>query len=279
MGRQDSNRTGDEGVTDLDEANRASPLEKVFAVLEVMGTEARPMMLGELASALGLPKATTHRITAQLERLGYLQREPGSRFLVVAPRLVRLGLALVGTSTRTGVRHEILRELARRIGESVVLGVRVGNEVAYLDDVTEDSYLTIKFRAGLRAPLHCTSMGKLYLARMSPAEWQQFVSRPLESYTERTITDPIRLRKEVDRVAEQDFATSNQEFVRGIVGSAAPIYVAKRRMVAAVSISAPAVRMTVDELRELRAALEETAAALAKTFAFEQLDSSARYGP
>lgn len=251
----------------FDDADHSSPLEKVFGVLQLLAYSHGPMSLSDIASGIGMPKTTVHRIIAQLERMGFLQKEPGSRNLVISASLVQLGLGIVGTSFRTGQRHEIVKLLSRTLNESVVVGMRVGHEIVYVDDAAQEAPLMLRFRAGLRAPLHCTSMGKLYLARMTEQEWAAFASLPLQRFTEHTITDPAKLHREVLRVRKDDFATSNQELIRGVIGAASPIIRADGKMIAAVSASAPAVRFTMAQIQDWKPVLSAAAAELADTFA------------
>jgi len=256
-------RTGDNGM----EAAWNTPTGKVFALLQTLAGNDGAMSLSELAASLGLAKTTVHRMVVQLQDLGYLQREPGSRKLNVAPSLCRLGVDLIGASVRLAPRHEVLRALSEEIGESCSIGVRIGYEVAYIDDVAANVPLAVHFRAGRRAPLHCTSIGKLYLGKMSDAEWRRYLaSAPLRRYTERTITDPVRLREETRRVAREGFAATEEEFVLGVVGAAVFVTGAGSRVYAGLAFHAPAARLAHEDAHQLRPHLERAATRLVATF-------------
>lgn len=255
--------TGEKGV----EAAWNTPTGKVFALLQTLASNDGAMSLSELATSLGLAKTTVHRMVVQLQDLGYLQREPGSRKLSVAPALCRLGVDLIESAFRLAPRHEVLRALAEDIGESCSIGVRMGYEVSYIDDVAANAPLAVHFRAGRRAPLHCTSIGKLYLGKMSDVEWRRYLSSdPLRAYTERTITDPARLREETRRVAREGFAATQEEFVLGVVGAAVLVTGPGSRVYAGVAFHAPAVRLTHEGAKLLRPHLERAAARLVATF-------------
>jgi len=165
------------------------------------------------------------------------------------------------------MRHAALVNLSARAGESCSLGARAGYEIVYLDDVTGSSALSFHFQRGHRAPLHCTSMGKLYLGKMSPAELDRFFeTEPLIAYTPWTIVDRDNLRAVVAEAAKNDFTTSNQEFVVGVVGAAVPVLDSKGRMIAGLAVSIPAARMPYEKLPSLRPLLRKTAARLAASF-------------
>lgn len=251
-----------------EDAESSSPASKVFRLLEAMARQGSPMSLQNLAIAMAMPKTSVHRIAMQLEELGYIQREPGTRQMVLAPALVDLCVDVIGAAFRQSERHAVLQELADQIGQSVVIGVRVGNELVYLDDASAQAgAFTFRFRRGLRAPLHCTSQGKIFLSRMPAAEWHRFIaSARLERFTDKTITDPETLRASVEDVRRSGFAISMEEFVRGIVGAAVPIHGPKRRIYATLSFAAPSSQMSHDEIVSLRPLLDAAAQKLASTY-------------
>ena len=243
-----------------------TPAAKMFAVLETLA-ERGSARLTDIALALDVPKTTLHHTVAQLEDLGFLQREPGGRQLTIAPGLAKLSSDILGATMRHAPRHAILERLAASLGESCSLGIRVGHQIIYLDDVTGASPLAFNFQTGQRSPLYCTSTGKLYLARMTPAELDRYLeSEPLVGHTPRTITDPDRLRAVVAEIAESGFACSDDEFVLGAVGAAAPVVDKQGRLLAGLAVAIPGVRMAYSDLPNLRPALESTAKKLAQTF-------------
>lgn len=243
-----------------------TPTAKVFALLELLAQRGSAR-LTDLATELGVPKTTLHRVTSQLEQLGYVQREPGGRQLTIAPRMARLSADILGATIRLAPRHMILEQLATRIGESCSLGIRVGYDVVYLDDIAGSSPLSYNFQTGRRSPLYCTSTGKLYLAWMSQHDLDRYLrSEKLAPHTENTITNADRLRDVISSVREKRFASTNSEFVLGVIGAAVPVVDKADRLLAGLAISVPSARMAFAEIPTLRPALVEAANALAQTF-------------
>ena len=244
----------------------ASPTAKMFALLELL-SQRGSARLTDLATQLGVPKTTLYRITTQLEQLGYIQREPGGRQLTIAPRLTRLSTDILAASVRLAPRHAILEGLAMRLGESCSLGIRVGHQVVYLDDVTAPSPLSYRFGTGQRTPLYCTSIGKLYLAHMTKTDLDRYLAtQELVVHTPNTITDTDLLRAELAGVPVNGCAYSQGEFVVGVVGAAVPVIDAEGRMLAGVTVSIPAARMAFSDLPDLIPALKDAAQALSETF-------------
>jgi len=242
-----SNRAAD-ALAGITETGKAFPTVKAVAILEAMATVRRPLGVTEVGVLLGLPKPTAHRIVRMLESEGLLQREPGSRRFVPGARLVRLGLGVVAASMLSAPRHAILEALSQKIGETCNFGVMADNHVVYLDRVESAWPFGLRFEPGSHVPLHCTSMGKLFLSLM-PAKKCALLLRsiPLYRYTENTITDAARLEAELKNIRSAEVSTDNQEFLAGVVCVAVPVRDNNKQPVAALAVSAPLARMTLQQ--------------------------------
>jgi IclR family transcriptional regulator, acetate operon repressor len=248
-------------------STKAFPTVKAVAILEAMATARRPLGVSELGALLGLPKPTAHRIVRMLESEGLLQREPGSRRFVPGARMVQLGLGIVGASMLRAPRHAILEALSQEIGETCNFGVMSGSHVVYLDRVESAWPFGLRFEPGSRVPLHCTSMGKLFLSQL-PAQKRAALLRsiPLYRYTENSITDAALLEKELEKIRTTDVSVDNQEFLAGVVCVAVPVCLPNKQPVAALAVSAPLARMSLPEGLQhvplLQAAADQLAATI-----------------
>ncbi len=241
---------------------------KALRILETVVHAERPVSLAELSALLGLSKPTAHRIGTVLEGLGYLEREPGSRRFVEGKRLVQLALKVLQAAGQRSVRHGILKALSEVIGETCNMGVMSGTEVVYLDRVEAAWPLGLRFEPGSRVPLHCTSLGKLFLSSMPEPQAEKFVAAlPLRRYTENTITDPDRLIEELRKIRRQGYSMDNQEFMSGVVCAAVPVTGPDGRICAGLALSAPEARMTLQQARQYVGLLQEAADKLSETFA------------
>ncbi len=240
---------------------------KPFAALETVAAARRPLSVTELAVLLGVPKPTMHRIVRQLEGEGLIRREPHGRRYEPGPRLLGFALDVVRTSLGTAPVHAILEALSAQIGETCNLGMMVGNAVVYLDRVEAAWPFGLKFEPGSRVPLHCTSMGKLFLGTL-PRQRREALIRAssLYAYTENTIVDPDALRAELERIRRDGYAVDNQEFLAGVICLAVPVRDARDRVFAALAVSAPQARLPVaraiGHLPLLRRAAQDLAAEL-----------------
>ena len=254
-------------VVRLDEATGSISALKPFTFLEAIAQAGRPLSVSELSALLNVPQPTAHRIVHGLESEGFLEREPESRRYTPGARLVRLGFGVVATSARAAPRRAILESLSNAIGETCNFGIRVGNHLMYLDRVEAAWPFGLRFEPGSRVPLHCTSMGKLFLSVMTPAQRKRLLgAAPLHHYTEHTITDPVLLEAELQTIRETEVSTDNQEFLAGVVCVAVPVRAGNGRVAAGLAVSAPLARMSLKRALQCVPLLRNAAEQMAETF-------------
>ncbi len=246
------------------------PLDRAFAVLAAAAGASSPVSVTQLARTCGLPVPTAHRLVAQLESRGMLRRVPGTRKVVIGFAMVRLGVAAIRAAVSADAAHQVLLSFAERIGEHCQVGVSAENEVLYLDTAKAPRSEGLHFEPGRRSPLHCTSIGKLFLAELSDASLDAWLAHAaLRPVGPRTILDPAALRRVVRRVRKEGWASSNEEVAAGVVGCAVPVRDAGGTLLAGLGISAPSARVAFDQLprfrRDMEAAAAEIAAAISQT--------------
>ncbi|MHA3902868.1 IclR family transcriptional regulator [Castellaniella sp. WN] len=236
------------------------PFDRLLNVLEVVAHAEQALTLSEIALACDLPVATVHRLVAQLEERRLLKRLPGSKKLLVGLALVQLGGAAVQSALRSDLQHQILFSLATRIGEHCQIGQRVGNEIVYMDAASSVRSVGLRFEPGKRSPMHCASIGKLFLAEMSDTQlewWLSHTERTVE--TPNTIVDSRKLRHVVEQVRRDQWAMSNEEVIPGVVGCAVPIRDGRGRLLAGLGIAVPTARVPYGQLVQFRAPMEVAA--------------------
>jgi DNA-binding IclR family transcriptional regulator len=163
----------------------------------------------------------------------------------------------------------VLEALARETGETCNLGMLDGNGVVYLDRVETHWPLRLQLSVGSHVPLHCTAMGKLFLAHMPKRVRENYyAAAPLERFTERTITDPDQMEDEIAAIRGDGVSINNQEYMVGLVGMAVPVRdpVSKSRLTAAVAIHAPEARLNAADIRKFLPALQGAAERLSVLF-------------
>ncbi|MCU4161823.1 IclR family transcriptional regulator [Acidiphilium sp. AL] len=240
---------------------------KPFAFLEAVAHAGRPLGILEFGALLNIPQPTAHRIVHMLIEEGLLAREPGTRRYGPGNRLAKMGISLLIASVRSAPRRAILEELSKTLEETCNFGVLSGNNLVYLDRVEAAWPFGLRFEPGSRVPLHCTSMGKLFLSFLPSEKRRRVLGKgPLYRYTPNTIIELPDLEQEFEKIRASGISTDNQEFLAGVVCVAVPIREPNGNVVAAIAVSAPAARMSLDRGLEHVPLLFEAAHRIEGTF-------------
>ena len=219
-------------------------IERQFALLDALATHQDPVSLKALSETTGLHPSTAHRILNDLTIGRFVDRpEPGTYRLGM--RLLELGNLV---KARLDVRDAALgpmRDLHKLTHQAVNLSVRQGDEIVYIERAySERSGMQVVRAVGGRAPLHLTSVGKLFLAQDEPQRVRAYATRTgLSGQTRNSITDMPRLERELAQVRLNALARDNEELELGVRCIAAGVYDDQAKLVAGLSISAPADRL------------------------------------
>ena len=238
---------------------------KAFAVIEVILAARRPLSLPELAEALGRPKQTVHRTARQLEEHGFLYREPLRDRYAIGPKLFDISKEVFGWCVRYAPRNAVLARLVEQVAETCNVGILDGDSVLYLDRVESNFPLRAELHPGSRVPVHCTGLGKLFLAYLPPRTRKRLLDRiELKTFTERTLTSPDAIEEDCAETRQRGYSVNNQEYHDGIISVAVPVYSDADNVIAGLAIHAPAARMSVEDAVKHVPLLNEYAAMMAE---------------
>ncbi|WP_101046751.1 IclR family transcriptional regulator [Macromonas nakdongensis] len=238
-------------------------LERTFTLLEVLASREDPVSLKEISEKTGLHPSTAHRILNDLTIGRFVDRpEPGAYRLGM--RLLELGNLV---KARLSVRDTALgpmRELHKQIQQPVNLSVRQGDEIVYVERAySERSGMQVVRAIGGRAPLHLTSVGKLFLADDEPQRVRAYATRTgLMGNTRNSLTQLPTLERELNQCRRLGMARDNEELELGVRCMAAGIYDDQGKLVAGLSISAPSDRLDESWAPKLQATADQISAAL-----------------
>ncbi|SEA36561.1 IclR family transcriptional regulator [Paraburkholderia sartisoli] len=227
-------------------------IERMMRLLDALAAHSDPVSLKELAQRTELHPSTAHRILNDMVTCRLVDRsDPGTYRLGM--RLLELGNLV---KARLSVRDAALtpmRELHRSTGQTVNLSVRQGDEIVYIERAySERSGMQVVRAIGGRAPLHLTSVGKLFLAADESTRVRAYATRTgLSGHTQNSITDLAKLERELLNVRQQACARDNEELELGVRCIAAGIYDDTGHLVAGLSLSAPADRLQDSWLGQL----------------------------
>ncbi len=251
----------------MNEKSNAVPaiqvLDRSFAVLDVLAAQPEPVALKDISERTGLHPSTAHRILNDLV-IGRLVERPEAGTYRLGMRWLELGNLV---KARLDVREAALgpmRDLHRVTLQPVNLSVRQGDEIVYIERTfSERSGMQVVRSIGGRAPLHLTSVGKLFLAHDDAARVRAYASRTgLAGHTRNSITDLPRLERELATVRRAALARDDEELEMGVRCMAAGIYDDSGKLVAGLSVSAPADRLEEAWMDRVKATAAHISAAL-----------------
>jgi IclR family transcriptional regulator, carbohydrate utilization repressor len=219
-------------------------LERAFSLLDMLAEQPEPVSLKEISERTGLHPSTAHRILNDLAIGRYVDR-PHAGSYRLGMRLLEMGNLV---KARLDVRESAIgpmRELHKLTHQPVNLSVRQGDEIVYIErSYSERSGMQVVRTVGGRAPLHLTSVGKLFLAHDDPQRVRAYATRTgLTGHTRNSITDIHRLERELAQVRAGGLARDDEELELGVRCMAAGIFDDQSRLVAGLSVSAPADRL------------------------------------
>ncbi|MBG0854584.1 helix-turn-helix domain-containing protein [Streptomyces spinoverrucosus] len=236
-------------------------LARGLTVLTAFGEGRADLTLTEVAKATGLARATARRALITYEHLGLVaQPRPGT--FTLTPQVLSLGYPPLSRTSLPHIAAPHLAALAERIHESTSLAVltAAGDEIQYTARVATARVMSVNITVGTRLPAYATSMGRVLLADLPPADRTLGPLRPL---TPRTITDPQTLARTLEEVRHQGYALVDEELEEGLRSLAVPVRDRTGRAVAALNTAMHASRHTLPEcVDHLVPALRETADAI-----------------
>ena len=245
-------------------------VERMMNLLDALAEHEESASLKVLAEQTGLHPSTAHRILNDMVACRMVERGDGGTYRL-GLRLLELGNLVKARLSVREAAQAPMRALHKLTGETVNLSVRQGEEIVYVDRAySERSGMQVVRAIGGRAPLHLTSVGKLFLASDDASQVRAYVTRTgLSGHTRNSITDLSKLEVELNQVRQLGNAKDNEELELGVSCLAAGILDDTGKLVAGLSLSAPTDRIHADWLR----ALQDTAVQISKGMGFKPKSS------
>lgn len=238
-------------------------IERMVTLLDALAAYPDPVSLKDLAAATALHPSTAHRILHDLVLKRLVDRSPNGCYRL-GMRLLELGNIV---KSRLDVREaalDLMRNLHRKTNQTINLSVRQNDEIIYIDRAfSERSGMQVVRAIGGRAPLHLTSTGKLFLSIDDDKTVRDYAVRTgLPGHNKNSITDLEKLEQELNFVRQHGYARDNEELELGVRCMAAGIQDDNGKLIAGLSISAPADRLQEAWLESLMVTAKQISLAL-----------------
>lgn len=236
-------------------------LARAFSIMEEIARNRDGIGLAELSKRVGLHNSTTFHLVKTMVSLGYVRQMKDSKRYRIGRPLFALAASALDEVEMVSLATPILEELSRETGESAHFSVRQGDAVVVLARTGGKGAFQLTDRAGAVRPAHCTALGKIMLAALTPDQLEQFLARAeLRAHTPKSITSVDLLRREIAEVQRSGVAIDDGEFDPEVRCAALPVRDFSGQVIGSIGISGPVWRLSIEALqkraRRMRAAAD-----------------------
>lgn len=244
---------------------------RALDVLEYLASHSDGIGVTDVSKGLGLDKSTTYRILNTLKYRGYVVQDKTSKKF-------RLGVKILELSHKVSAQMElkmaaapVLSQLVKMYNETAHLGVLDRGEVLYVDTKECSQFMRITSHIGLRNPVHCTALGKAILAFLPEERVEQICKeKGMKRFTKNTITRIDDLKNELKKIRRLGYAVDNRELYESTRCIAAPVRNHEGKVVGAISISAPANRLTLQEIKKIGKTMVAMAGEISRSLGYRE---------
>lgn len=220
------------------------PVFKALRVLKCLGDAGRELPLVEICRLVGLPKPTVYKYLQTLREAGFVLYDAECECYWLGPNAWSLGRTVDPSLRVREVARPIMQQLRDRFGETINLGVLHGEEVVYLEMAVSRQALRLQATIGAHDPAYSTSLGRAMIAFLPRERWPKHIPKRLQPRAPRTITSFEVLHAELIATRKRGYAIEREENEPGALCIGAPVFDQDGEVVAAISLSAPAARIS-----------------------------------
>ena len=257
----------DDTQGDPNDRDYVNSLARGLEVIKVFTRRTPKMTLSEVSRATGMTRATVRRFLLTLVREGYVETD--GKYFHLRPKILELGFSALSSMDIWDVAQPIMNDLSKRLQESCFAAVLDQDSVIYVARATSNQRVSVGINIGSRVPAHCVSTGRVLLAALPQDLLHKYLeAMTLTRFTPNTITSKVQLRGVIDEVRLQGWSIVDQELEVGLRSLSVPIRDGQGKIVAALNVCCPSMRITPEDLRT-RVLAETLAASNAVTRALQ----------
>jgi len=234
-------------------------LEKCVRILTLLSDAPTGMNISEISARLNIPLSTVYRYSSELKRHRLLEQDAKTGTYRLGTKLLELASGVAKSGLRDAALP-LMEQLSRKTGETVILSGLSGHNGICLEKVEGHHALRVSWERGAIFPLHAGSSGKVLMAYLSEDEQDEIIEQVgLAKFSETTITDRSRLKRELRKIKVQGYGESDGEVIPGTYGIGAPILSLSERVIAVLSVSGPTQRLQGEECQRMLQLVIKTA--------------------
>ncbi|MDD3653619.1 MAG: IclR family transcriptional regulator [Desulfotomaculaceae bacterium] len=244
-----------------EDRNLVKAVLKALEILEIMCKE-KNYGVRDLSRKVGLTRSTVGRMVATLEHAGYVEQEQERGKYRATLKLFELGNEVIQHQDIREKAYPLMEQISTETEETVNLAVPYGNQILYILKIDSPHMLKSTAPLGSHPPLHCSASGKVILAYLPEDKKEAFLPMELPALTPNTITSLPELEAELARVRANGYAVDNEEWSLNTKALAAPVWGCGGKLLAALAIAGPSVRMNSQQIDDMVQILLKTAGEL-----------------
>jgi IclR family transcriptional regulator, KDG regulon repressor len=251
-------------------------LGRAFAILEEVARHRDGIGLADLSKLVGLHNSTAFHLVKTMVSLGYIRQEKDKRYRVGRP-LFALAANCLDEIEMVNLATPVLEDLSRETGESGHFAVRMGDAVVVIARTSSPGAFQLTDRVGVTRPAHCTALGKMILASLQGDQLQRFLHRAeLKPSTEKSITDPAVLLREIEEIRRSGIAFDDGEYNAEVRCVAVPVRDFTGQTIGALGISGPIWRLSIQALQSRAKIVQAAADRLSEAFGARAAETLSR---
>ncbi|MFC2949397.1 IclR family transcriptional regulator [Virgibacillus sediminis] len=238
-------------------------IDRAMLILQSFSTDVKELSLAELHRRLGVSKSSLQRILNSLVGYGILEKDEVKKTYKLGIGLYFLGQLVEKDSQLLTISKRYMEQLRDKLSEAVSLNIISQSERKCIGYVEGKHELTTISYVGQTSPLYAGASAKLLLAYLPLEERNRLLDQiEFNPISKRTILDTEKLRGELEKIIQDGYSISEEERVEGAIAISAPICNPFNEVIAAITISAPTVRLNREKVDYYITHLKETAATI-----------------
>ena len=259
-------------VKAVDSPYQVQVLDRALGILDLLADESLELGPSEVSELTGLHKSTVHRLLQVLERHRLIEKIAQNGKYRLGLKLFELGSKAIAQLDLRGRARRYLERLVLETGETAHICVLNEDRMLSIANVESPRTLRTPSTVGRRTPLHCTSVGKAFLALLPEDEQNELIKKlKLTAYTRHTLTKPARLKAELKLIRQLGYAMDDEEFEEGLKCIGSPVMDYSGRVVAAMSVAGPTFRLTDERIPAVARSVIRAASDLSAELGYKEI--------
>lgn len=244
-------------------------VKRALNILGILRNHPDGLGVTEIANKLDVAKSTAFRLLYTLLEEGYVHKDEQTDRYRLGLKLLQLGNEVAKSMDLRQVANPYLKRLADLTGETTHLAIYDKGEIVYIDKIESTATIRMYSQVGLRAPAHCTGLGKAILSCLPEEEIDDLIAtKGLRKYTENTLITKETLMEALTEARARGYAFDEEEHELGVRCAAAPIFNHEGKVVAGVSVAGPTTRISEEAVRQFGPIVKQIAGDISRQLGY-----------